>query len=63
MVGKLQSLVELMDKQIEALEKHINDLKHVSHTLKSLKNNGENNSEKIIIRFVNRKNNNEILKN
>ena len=26
MVGKLQSLVELKDKQIETLEKHIDDL-------------------------------------
>ena len=127
-VRKLQSLVELKDKQIETLAKRIDDLEQYSridnviimhglktrhkvwsrqitpynanthgenspheeletleehvvgylnshlhvniqssnistyHTLKSLKNNGKNNTEKIIIRFVNRKKKNEILK-
>ena len=32
------------------------------HTLKSFKNNGQDNTEKIIIRFVNRKKKNDILK-
>ena len=127
MVGKLQYLVELKDKQIETLEKRIDDLEQYSridnviihglktrhkvwsrqitpynanthgenspheeletleehvvgylnshlhvniqssdistcHTLKSFKNNGQNNTEKIIIRFVNRKKKNEIQK-
>ena len=128
MVGKLKSLVELKDKQIETFEKRIDDLEqysriynviihglktrrkvwsrqilpynanthgeyapheeletleeqvvdylssnlHVSiqssdisacHTLKTFKNNRKNNSEKIIIRFVNKKKKIEIVKN